>query len=79
MSDTSSLAEILTERRELLGWSLEEAAAVTGFLPEFIQYVETGRIKLPALESLSVFALAYEIPMDVLLAARQKWPPLPLQ
>ena len=69
---TPSLAAILTAAREDLGWSVERAAEVTGFLPEFIELVEAGTIRYPARESLSIFALAYDIPMEPLLATRQR-------
>jgi transcriptional regulator with XRE-family HTH domain len=69
MTGTRSLAEIVSAARLELGWTRDHAAEITSLLPEYIEFIEDGQIKRPALESLSVLAIAYGIDMGELMTA----------
>jgi repressor LexA len=47
-----SLGQIIREKREALGLTLDEAAAYTGFSKPYLSTVETGRVKNPPSDTL---------------------------
>jgi repressor LexA len=49
-----SLGQIIREKREVLGLTLDEAAAYTGFSKPYLSTVETGKVKNPPSDELLI-------------------------